>query len=479
MKSASSSGLCIIGMSPGNSYFKDREIEYLLKTLLGKYGKVGILIADVPAVSTYMALGYPENRARRDKAIPKGNALKNRVRKVAKQLGYSEDSVRIFDWTEEVEKNSKYQESYQKISDLYDHNESFREIANATTRAVLEGSGKKIENLEQATKTAVHYLLSELAFLEFAPRYVGVEKVIYAYHKNWEVYERYISGQFDGIVREHLDFLLLENPYETFNPLWGLEEGEGKEEEVEYRSMLERIRQTGVLRVGFFAYDPAFMHGDGYGEMRGVFYDVIVKIAEKNGWEIQWSEEVGYGVIVDGLREGRFDVFGSTVWPTEERKAEADFSISLYGSPVFAWTRPDFVSSMEELRERSSARVAVKEGDIQDSTAKAELPNLRVVRVPQLSDVLEVLRFVADERADVTFAEPYLLDRFKKEEGGILVSVTDTPVRIFENAFMFRKGESELKQLFDEEVSGLIESGEIRELLAKYAGERGMPEFVV
>jgi len=478
MENSQVSELYIIGMSPGNSYFKDREIEYLLKTLVEKYGKVGILIADIPAVSTYMALGYPENRARRDKAIPKGNALKNRVRKVAERLGYPEDSVQIFDWAGEVEENSEYQESYRKISDLYDRNDLFREFANETTRVVLEGSGKKIEDLEQATKIAVHYLLSELAFLEFVPGYVGVEKVIYAYHKNWEVYERYISGQFDNITREHLDFLLLENPYETFNPLWGLEEGEGKEEDVEYESILDRIRQTGVLRVGFFAYDPAFIHDDAYGGMRGVFHDVIVKIAEKNDWEIQWSEEVGYGVIADGLREGRFDVFGSTVWPTEERKADADFSISLYGSPVFVWARPDFVSSIDRLREMKAVNVSVKEGDIQDSIAKDEFPNLRVVRVPQLADVLEVLRFVSDERADVTFAEPYLLDHFRKEEGRKLVSVTNTPVRIFENAFMFRKGESELKQLFDDEIASLIQSGEIQELLIKYVGEDKLSEFI-
>ena len=105
----------IIGMSPGNSYFKDEEIRYLLKTLIGQFGKVGILIADVPAISTYVGLGYPENRARRDKAIPQGNALKNRVRKVMYEQGYSDEVVRIFDWQTEIEENTLYIESYKKV----------------------------------------------------------------------------------------------------------------------------------------------------------------------------------------------------------------------------------------------------------------------------------------------------------------------------------------------------------------------------
>ena len=119
MKKIDSKIYYIIGMSPGNSYFKDKEVHYLLKTMVERFGRVAILIADVPAISTYIALGYPENRARRDKAIPKGNALKNRVRKIMADLGYSDDIVKIIDWGEQVENNSNYQQQYEKISNLY------------------------------------------------------------------------------------------------------------------------------------------------------------------------------------------------------------------------------------------------------------------------------------------------------------------------------------------------------------------------
>ncbi len=68
----------IIGMSPGNSYFKDKEVRYLLQKVISMYGRVAILIADIPAIATYQALGYPKNKAR-SKAVLKGNNLKNRV----------------------------------------------------------------------------------------------------------------------------------------------------------------------------------------------------------------------------------------------------------------------------------------------------------------------------------------------------------------------------------------------------------------
>ena len=55
----------IIGISPGNSYFKEDEIRYLIENVVSRYGRVAILIADIPAISTYMAFGYSENKARR------------------------------------------------------------------------------------------------------------------------------------------------------------------------------------------------------------------------------------------------------------------------------------------------------------------------------------------------------------------------------------------------------------------------------
>lgn len=197
--------LPIIGMSPGNGYFKEPVIKELLQKVIERYGKTAILIADVPAVSTYMALGYPENRARRDKAIPQGNALKNKVSKLESELGL-QGKIKIVDWANEIENDTIYQDYYQKIKTLSEENENFRVAVNDATRKVLEYSEKKIENILTAVDIASHYLLAELAFMEFAPTFFEVPSVTYIYHKDWPVYESYIKGEFDGAVRSSLGF---------------------------------------------------------------------------------------------------------------------------------------------------------------------------------------------------------------------------------------------------------------------------------
>jgi tRNA-dependent cyclodipeptide synthase len=457
---------CIIGMSPGNSYFKDDEIKYLLKTTIERYGRVAIMIADIPAISTYMAFGYPENLARRTKALPQGNLLKNRTRRAIHELGYSNEQVRIIDWETEIESNEEYKKSYQHIRDLYNNDTQFMNDVDGTTKAVLVGSKREIADLDAATKIAVHYLLSEFAFLDWAPVFLNVDKVAYAYHKNWLVYENYIAGKYDGVSKTSTDFVLLENPYETYNPIWGLED----ENQGEYADVLKRIESTKTLRVGFTNYIPAFMYDSDYNNFSGIFYEIIIEIAKKHGWRVIWTEETGYGVIVDGLNNNRFDLFGSAVWPTPERLAQADFSNSLYKSNVFAWMRPDFNKTNDDIKSDLTIRVAVKENDISDSIATADFSNNRQVKVPQLSDTMELLQFVADDRADFTFVEPYIAEQFNKESDSKLIQSSVESIRVYDNSFMIKKGEQKFIDLINRELAILEESGIIEKLIKKYTG---------
>lgn len=470
MKSFNSTTYPIIGMSPGNSYFKDEEVQYLLKKVVEQFGRVGILVADVPAISTYIALGYPENRARRDKAIPKGNALKNRVLKAMSKLGYPSDVVKIFNWEKEIENNTIYKQNYNKLLSLYNENDKFKNSINSTTRGVIEGSKYQIQDIEKAISIAVHYLISELSFMDFLPRYIGVEKVVYVYHKNWKVYEDYIAGKFDNIPKKHMEFLLIENPYETYNKVWESEPEEKEYVDFIYKDVLDRIEQTKTIHVGFAYYSPALMHDSEYNKFSGIFCEIITEIAKKYGWQIRWTEEVGYGVIIDGLDQDRFDLFGSTVWPTPERKSEANFSDFVYKSKVFTFIRSDNKKTWEQINKNLNSRVAIKENDITDHISKTDFPNHRKVRVPQLSDATEVLKFVAEDNADFTFVEPYLAEYFNNISTVKLVKISENPIRVYDNAFIFKKGERRLKNLIDKELEIMKENGYIKSLILKYTG---------
>ena len=200
----------VIGVSPGNSYFKYDVIKKLLHKVVEKYGKAIIFVADIPAIFTYLAMGYPENVARRDKAIPKGNNLKNKFRKAAKEIGYSAEQVKIINWKDDVGNNLKYKKEYNKIISLYKNNTAFQKEVDSATRPVLSNVIKSESKLREAIKIADNYLLSEFAFMEFISGYSEINKAIYIYHKHWKVYEDYIAGKFDNDPKVYLGFEIID-----------------------------------------------------------------------------------------------------------------------------------------------------------------------------------------------------------------------------------------------------------------------------
>lgn len=203
--------LLIIGMSPGNGYFKQEVIDKLLVYCLEKYEKVGVFIPDVPAISTYVALGYPEDKARSRKAIPQGNNFRNRVKSAILVGNLNPEKIRIFDWDNDgIENNKLYRREFDTMEELYKNNSDFRQDINSETEKVLKNSTeRKKEITEIDVETGAHYILSEFAFLLFILDYLPEAKgYTYGYHRSWPVWEKFIAGEYDG-KKQDIKFLLL------------------------------------------------------------------------------------------------------------------------------------------------------------------------------------------------------------------------------------------------------------------------------
>lgn len=456
--------LAIIGMSPGNSYFKDYEVRFLLKESIERFGRCAIMVADIPAIATYMALGYEKNKAR-NKAIPKGNNLKNRTRRLAESLGYREDQVRILDWSEEVENNEHYQAHYRQILNKYQSIPKFAESVRNTSREVIIDSLKNGSDIEAAVEGATHYLLSELAFMEYAPNFFDCKRVCYLYHRNWPVYEDYISGRHDGIRKPELDFLLLEAPYETYQKVHSSEIDTSQPLHDTY----SRVMQSGILRAAFTEYPPVFSrNGTGF---NGIFCELVTGFADRHQLRIEWVEETGYGVVIDGLAEGRFDIFCSATWPTPERHKLAALSRPVYYSDVGIWVRHDSALADSDWITLNDPRyrIAVTEGDITHEIALTDFIFAKWIRAPQLGRVKALLEFVADGRADATMAERITYEAYSGDLSAPLVNLArDRPIRRYPNCFLVGKDQHDFLDLMNKYLEELDASGVSKEILSKY-----------
>lgn len=201
----------VIGMSPGNGYFKQEVIDNLLSFTLDNYKKVDVFIPDIPAISTYIALGYSENLAKNKKAIPQGNNFKNRIKNSIKRLNLDSDRLKVFDWDKEnIESNIFYKNSFDYIFNLYKSNYDFHNDINKETEKVLQTNKfKKKEIAKEDVEIGAHYILSEFAFIDFLHHAYEIDIINYGYHREWAVWEDFILGKYDSIIREKYKFILL------------------------------------------------------------------------------------------------------------------------------------------------------------------------------------------------------------------------------------------------------------------------------
>ena len=195
--------IALIWMSAGNSYFSEARIGKLLRFAGERFDTVFVLSPEKPAEHTFRAAGYSENQVRK-RAIHDANLLKNRAER---QLAKLENKTHFSfpDW-HKVTRHSEYQKCYAEICELYDTHSQFRTDARMTTQKILLSKFKKLEHIEKAVDEAVLYLLEELAFIFVLPL-IYKEKLVYLYHKPWQVYEQIIQGKYDGKKREN-SFLL-------------------------------------------------------------------------------------------------------------------------------------------------------------------------------------------------------------------------------------------------------------------------------
>jgi len=236
-------------------------------------------------------------------------------------------------------------------------------------------------------------------------------------------------------------------------------------------SAYERILRTGEIRCAYQPYAPALMKDPNTGALSGIFYDIMTELGRRLSLEINWVEEVGYGVIPEGFVTDRYDAFCGTVWPTAERSRGAAFTIPLYYSGVDVFVRTDdhrFDDDLSKLDD-PSIKFSGKDGDVSSSFVKAAFPRAAIVSIAQLDDTSQILEDVVHNKADAAVNEPSLLALYLEKNPGTLRDITiGHPIRVSPNTIMIKPDQYQFKVMLDTTLQELLNDGFIGKTLKKY-----------
>jgi ABC-type amino acid transport substrate-binding protein len=243
-------------------------------------------------------------------------------------------------------------------------------------------------------------------------------------------------------------------------------------------SDLESIIKRGSIRCGYVSNPPSCIIDPNTKKVSGIVADAIETVAKAAGLRVEWTEEVGFGSMVEGLRANRYDVVPCAIWPTAARAREADFTRALFYSGVSAYVRPDdsrFLNKPYPVINSPQIKVATIDGELAETIAKTDFPKAQRVGQPQISEITTMLLNVKEKKADVAFVESYFAYEFlQKNPGSVKNMVPGQPIRIFPNTIILRRGQLELKAFLDTALTEQLNLGAIDRLVDQYEPERGI-----
>ncbi len=236
-------------------------------------------------------------------------------------------------------------------------------------------------------------------------------------------------------------------------------------------SVYDRVIQSGKLRCAYVIYPPSCMKDPNTGQLSGISIDAINLIAKKLGLSVDWSEEVGWGTMLEGLQTDRYDMVATAVWTNVSRAKVATFSKALFYTPLYACVKIGdhrFDSSLDKVNS-SNIKIATIDGGIGQIVAEEDFPKAHVLSMTQMTDLSQNLLNVVSNKADITFADPFTIFRYSKNNPHAINNISiKRPLRVFPDCWMFKRGEFEFKAMVDTVLDEVINSGAMDKVINKY-----------
>lgn len=125
------------------------------------------------------------------------------------------------------------------------------------------------------------------------------------------------------------------------------------EPEVSEGLTIEKIKETGRIRVGIAVAPPWLLQDPASNKYYGPAIDIVNEAASKLGVEVEFID-TGWDVLVAGLQADKFDVSAAPLFATEERMKVIDF-VNYTSAGTCYFVRDDYtkVDSLDDLNDPS------------------------------------------------------------------------------------------------------------------------------
>ena len=212
---------------------------------------------------------------------------------------------------------------------------------------------------------------------------------------------------------------------------------------------------------------PPFEFKDSNNEYVGIDIDLVKKIAELEGFEVEFRP-MDFGGIIPALQSGQVDAAIAGASITEERKQTVDFSEPYYETGVIAVVKDDN-NSIKTIDDLAGKKIAVKNGTEGAKLAEDALKGKSNISV--FEDSVSMYKAVENGQADAAFEDLPVAGYTIKITPDSKLKIATEKLTSGNYGFMTKKGaNTELMEKFNKGLKTLKESGEYDKIVEKYIG---------
>lgn len=235
----------------------------------------------------------------------------------------------------------------------------------------------------------------------------------------------------------------------------------------------DRVIASGVLRCGYTMWSPvAFLKDPNTNAYSGFVPDYLALLAKNLNVKIEYVEDAGFGPqVIEGLKTGRFDAYCTGFNKNAARGREVLYTDTIFYSPVYAWVRQNDHRFDKDLSVLNDAQyiLSTMDGEATDMIAKNRFPNAKTFALPQNSEMSLLYSNVAQNKADVIFADVPPAEAYNKNNpASALRRANGTPVLTYTIGMAVNNNEPKLVNMLNMALMELQASGQIKAIVQHY-----------
>lgn len=218
-------------------------------------------------------------------------------------------------------------------------------------------------------------------------------------------------------------------------------------------------------------YAPSIIKDPNTGALSGVFYDLTEHLGQKLNLKVEWTEEVNFGSMLEGLKSGRYDQLCLNGWDTAHLAPYVANARPLFYSVINVFVRADdprFDGHQNALND-PAVRFSAIDGNGTTVIARQTFPRATLVSLPQDTDYSLAIQNVVNGKADAVLVENALAARYVSANLGKIRQVQlGKPLRYYANSYPVDVADYRLMNMLNAALNEMVGSGEVDEIVMKY-----------